>query len=53
MLDGADNEPARTSLKIIQIADIMEARERMDVRQAHTDGAWYGPGTVAFWKKTS
>ncbi|KAE8310527.1 hypothetical protein BDV41DRAFT_579390 [Aspergillus transmontanensis] len=51
MLDGADSEPARISLKIIiRMADIMGARELMDVCQAHTDGAWYGPGPVAFGK---
>ncbi|KAK6820354.1 hypothetical protein RU639_007491 [Aspergillus parasiticus] len=52
MLDGADSEPARISLKIIiRMADIMGARELMDVCQAHTDGAWYGPGPVAFGKR--
>ncbi|PIG84025.1 hypothetical protein AARAC_006318 [Aspergillus arachidicola] len=52
MLDGADNEAARISLKIIiRMVDIMGARELMDVLQAHIDGAWYGPGSVAFGKR--
>lgn len=52
MLDGADGEAARVSLKIIiRMADMMGARELMDVSQAHTDGAWYGPGSVAFGKR--
>ena len=52
MLDGAHSEAPRISLKIItRMADMMGARELMDVRQAHTDGAWYGPGSVAFGKR--
>lgn len=51
-LDGANGEAARISLKIIiRMADMMGARELMDVSQAHTDGAWYGPGSVAFGQR--
>ncbi|OGM49367.1 hypothetical protein ABOM_003504 [Aspergillus bombycis] len=52
MLDGTHGEAARISLQIIiRMADMMGARELMDIRQAHTDGAWYGPGSVAFGKR--
>ncbi|KAF4472835.1 DUF521 domain [Fusarium albosuccineum] len=52
MLDGANGKAARISLKIIiRMADMMGARELMDISQAHTDGAWYGPGSVAFGQR--
>lgn len=52
MLDGANGEAARISLKIIiRMADMMDAKELMDVSQAHADGAWYGPGSVAFGQR--
>ncbi len=52
MLDGANGEAARISLKIIiRMADMMDAKELMDVSQAHADGAWYGPGSVAFGRR--
>lgn len=52
MLDGANGEAARISLKIIiRMAEMMDAKELMDVSQAHADGAWYGPGSVAFGQR--
>ena len=36
---------------IIRMADMMGAQELMDVSQAHADGAWYGPGSVAFGQR--
>ncbi|KAJ3523866.1 hypothetical protein NM208_g12288 [Fusarium decemcellulare] len=52
MLDGANGEAARISLKIIiRMADMMGARELMDISQAHADSAWYGPGSVAFGQR--
>ncbi|KAF5713054.1 DUF521 domain-containing protein [Fusarium globosum] len=52
MLDGANGEAARISLKIIiRMADMMGAPELMDVSQAHADAAWYGPGSVAFGQR--
>ncbi|CZR45019.1 uncharacterized protein FPRO_15806 [Fusarium proliferatum ET1] len=52
MLDGANGEAARISLKIIvRMAHMMGAPELMDVSQAHADAAWYGPGSVAFGQR--
>lgn len=52
MLDGASGEAAKISLKIIiRMADMMGAKELMDVSQAHVDGAWYGPGSNAFGQR--
>ncbi|SCN97424.1 related to DUF521 domain protein [Fusarium fujikuroi] len=52
MLNGANGEAARISLKIIiRMADMMGAPELMDVSQAHADAAWYGPGSVAFGQR--
>lgn len=51
-IDGANGEAARISSKIIvRTAAMMQARELMDIEQAHVDGAWYGPGSVAFGKR--
>ncbi|KAM0490329.1 hypothetical protein ACHAP8_011661 [Fusarium lateritium] len=52
MLDGANGEAARVSLKIIiRMAHMMGAPELMNVSQAHADAAWYGPGSVAFGQR--
>ena len=52
MLSGADGEAARLALRIIvRMAELMGAKDLMDVSQAHTDGAWFGPGSVAFGQK--
>ena len=52
MLEGAKGEAARISLRIIvRMAEMMGARELMDISQAHADGAWYGPVSVSFGKK--
>ncbi|CAG8945900.1 unnamed protein product [Penicillium salamii] len=49
ILSGANGKAAKTSLEIIiRIAVMMGAKELMNVSQAHVDGAWYGPGSVAF-----
>lgn len=52
ILDGVNGEASRVSMKIIvRMAHIMGAQELMDVSQAHVDGAWYGPGSLAFGEK--
>lgn len=52
MLRGEDGEAARVALKIIlRMADMMAAKDLMNVSQAHTDGAWYGPGSLAFGQR--
>ncbi|RJE18756.1 hypothetical protein PHISCL_08907 [Aspergillus sclerotialis] len=33
------------------MAHMMGARELMEVSQAHVDGAWYGPGSMAFGQR--
>lgn len=49
MLEGAHGEAAKVALNIIvRQARLMEARALMNVSQAHVDGAWYGPASVAF-----
>ncbi|RSM02295.1 hypothetical protein CDV31_010944 [Fusarium ambrosium] len=51
-LKGEHGEATRVSMKIlVRMADMMGAREMMDVSQAHVDGAWYGPGSVAFGQR--
>ncbi|KAG5807711.1 hypothetical protein H9Q74_007677 [Fusarium xylarioides] len=51
-LQGVNGEATRISMKILaRVADMMGAKEMMDVSQAHVDGAWYGPGSLAFAKK--
>ncbi|CAH0003209.1 unnamed protein product [Clonostachys byssicola] len=51
-LAGVYGEAAKVSMKvIIRQAHMMGARCLMDVSQAHVDGAWYGPASVAFGKK--
>lgn len=52
VLDGASGKAAMISLKIIiRMAQMMGAQELMDVSQAHVDGAWYGPGSIAFGQR--
>ncbi|KAI5457339.1 hypothetical protein BGZ63DRAFT_417078 [Mariannaea sp. PMI_226] len=49
ILSGDHGRAANISMKvIIRLAEMMEATELIDVSQAHADGAWYGPGSVAF-----
>ncbi|KAM0421047.1 hypothetical protein ACHAPT_011118 [Fusarium lateritium] len=51
-LNGENGEATRISMKIlVRMADMMGAREMMDISQAHVDGAWYGPGSVAFGQR--
>lgn len=51
-LSGTNGEAAKVSMKIIvRMAQMMGAQELMDVSQAHVDGAWYGPGSLAFGEK--
>ncbi|KAF5686406.1 DUF521 domain-containing protein [Fusarium denticulatum] len=51
-LEGVNGEATRISMKILaRVADMMGAQEMIDVSQAHLDGAWYGPGSLAFAKK--
>ncbi|KAF5585096.1 DUF521 domain-containing protein [Fusarium pseudocircinatum] len=51
-LEGVNGEATRISMKILaRVADMMGAHEMIDVSQAHLDGAWYGPGSLAFAKK--
>ncbi|KAF4494407.1 DUF521 domain [Fusarium agapanthi] len=51
-LEGVNGEATRISMKILaRVADMMGAQEMIDVSQAHVDGAWYGPGSLAFAKK--
>ncbi|KAL6362048.1 hypothetical protein LRP88_05531 [Fusarium phalaenopsidis] len=52
ILKGEHGETTMVSMKIlVRMADMMDAREMMDVGQAHVDGAWYGPGSVAFGQR--
>lgn len=52
MLNGENGETAKISLMIIiRMAEMMGARELIDISQAHTDAAWYGPGSVAFGQR--
>ena len=49
MLNGEYGEATRISLRIIiRMAEMMGAKELIDVYQAHADAAWYGPGSLAF-----
>ncbi|PLB49265.1 hypothetical protein P170DRAFT_475567 [Aspergillus steynii IBT 23096] len=51
-LDGANGDAARLAMRVIvRMARMMKAPELMDVSQAHVDGAWFGPGSVAFGKR--
>ncbi|KAF5643078.1 DUF521 domain protein [Fusarium sp. NRRL 52700] len=51
-LEGVHGEATRISMKVLaRVADMMGAQEMMDVTQAHVDGAWYGPGSLAFAKR--
>ncbi|KAF5549752.1 DUF521 domain-containing protein [Fusarium napiforme] len=51
-LEGVNGEATRISMKILaRVAEMMSAQEMKDVSQAHVDGAWYGPGSLAFAKK--
>ncbi|KAJ4201675.1 hypothetical protein NW767_006763 [Fusarium falciforme] len=52
ILKGEHGEATMVSMKIlVRMADMMGAPEMMDVSQAHVDGAWYGPGSVAFGQR--
>lgn len=47
-LEGVYGEATRISMKIIiRTAQMMGAKELMDISQAHIDCAWYGPGSLA------
>ncbi|ODM21857.1 hypothetical protein SI65_02701 [Aspergillus cristatus] len=52
-LDGAYGEAARVSMRIIlRMADLLGARELMDITQVHVDGCIYtGPGSLIFAEK--
>lgn len=52
-LDGVYGEAARVSMRIIlRIADLLGAKELMDVSQVHVDGCIYtGPGSLLFAEK--
>lgn len=52
-LDGAYGEAARVSMRIIlRMADLLSARELMDITQVHVDGCIYtGPGSLIFAEK--
>jgi cis-L-3-hydroxyproline dehydratase len=43
-LDGTYGESVRLSMSVIaRIARVLGSSELMNIRQAHVDGAWYGP----------
>ncbi len=51
-LGGVHGEAARVAMKIIvRMAEIIGAKELIDISQAHVDSAWYGPGSVAFGER--
>jgi len=52
-LDGAYGEAARISMRIIlRMADLLGARQLMDITQVHVDGCIYtGPGSLIFAEK--
>ena len=52
ILRGAHGEAAKIAMKILlRTANMMGAREFIDISQAHIDPAWYGPGSVLFGTK--
>lgn len=51
-LNAAHGESTRVALKvIIRMARMMGAQGLIDVNQAHVDGAFFGPGSLAFAEK--
>jgi cis-L-3-hydroxyproline dehydratase len=51
-LDGTYGEGVRLSMSVIaRIAGVLGSSELMTIQQAHVDGAWYDPASIAFGKK--